>query len=263
MKFLKGFLITIQFFTAIPIKRNLPMDQAHLEKSIQTFPLVGLLQGLIYGTLLYVLNEWTVLSSLAIAFIVWLASLVVTGGLHIDGWMDMSDAYFSYQDKERRLEIMKDSRVGAFGVISLLVLLSSRFLFIYEIIDFQSALAFILIVFIPFLSKTLMGFVLLRVPSAKKDGMAIYFKQAERKSTLAIYPVYIILLAGVLFFFESALLLPFLLMILITVCSFFLIRKKTIQHFGGITGDLVGASVEGCENILWMTLWILHYFVMV
>ena len=48
--------------------------------------------------------------------------------------MDASDAFFSYRDRERRLEIMKDPRIGAFGVLRCLVLLSARFLFIYEII---------------------------------------------------------------------------------------------------------------------------------
>lgn len=263
MKFVTGLLIAIQFFTAIPIRKNFPMDNKHLEKTIQSFPLVGLMQGLIYSGLLYGLLEWTSFSPLAIAFMIWLATIIVTGGLHIDGWMDMSDAYFSYRDKKRRLEIMQDSRVGAFGVISLLVLLSSRFLFIYEVTVFQSSLSYFLIMIIPFLSKILMGMILLHVPAAKKDGMASYFKQAAGKHTLMIYPGYIVLLLGILILSDQHLLLPYLLMVLIIIGYYFFIKKKAVHHFGGITGDIVGASVEGCENILWMTLWLLHYFVMV
>ena len=54
------------------------------------------------------LFNWTPFSPLAAAFFVWLALIVLTGGIHLDGWMDASDAFFSYRDKQKRLEIMKD-----------------------------------------------------------------------------------------------------------------------------------------------------------
>ena len=103
------------------------MEKKYIHRSIQTFPLVGLLLGLIMGGVLYALAEWTPFSVLATAFILWLLTILLTGGLHLDGWIDASDAFFSYQDQARRLEIMKDSRTGAFGVISVIVLLGTRF----------------------------------------------------------------------------------------------------------------------------------------
>lgn len=263
MKMIRGFLICLQFLTAIPINKSFPMDKVHIEKSIQSFPLLGLLQGMIYSSLLYVLLEWSPFSALAIAFIIWLCTIVVTGGIHLDGWMDASDAYFSYQDKAKRLEIMQDPRMGAFGVLSVFVLLSSRFLFIYEITSFANEVSYLLILLIPFLSKIVMGMVLLKVPAAKKDGLASFFKQAGKASTLHIYAVYFVLLLGIFGFIDKELiLLAFPLVVLALGCYVF-IRKKSITWFGGITGDILGASVEGTENILWMILWILHYFVMV
>ena len=85
--------------------------------------------------------------------------------------MDASDAFFSYRDKQKRLEIMKDPRIGAFGVLSVIVLLSARFLFIYEISLQAVDATFVLIVLIPFLSKSVMGILLLKVRQQKRRGL--------------------------------------------------------------------------------------------
>lgn len=263
MTFLKGFLLNLQFFTALPISRTLPMDKKHLNGSIKSFPLVGLMQGVFYSAVLYSLFNWTPFSSLAIAFTIWLLTIVITGGLHLDGWMDTSDAYFSFRDKNKRLEIMTDPRTGAFGVLSVIVLLSSRFLFIYEIITYTTLASYGLIVLIPFLSKGIMGMMLVTVPAAKKEGLAYMFGQGGNPCSLVVYPIYLLLVMGALGFIWAGLLLPASLLLLVAVGCYFFIRVKAVKWFGGMTGDVIGASVEGTENILWMTLWLLHCFAMV
>ncbi|GHH96832.1 adenosylcobinamide-GDP ribazoletransferase [Neobacillus kokaensis] len=254
MKFFRGFLIGLQFFSAVPITKQFPMDQVHLKRTIQAFPLQGLFQGLIYSFLLYLLLEYTPFSHLAAAFILWLMTIVLTGGIHLDGWMDASDAYFSYRDQEKRLEIMKDPRTGAFGVMSIILLLSSRFLFIYEITENAHLMSFILIAAIPFFSKAVMGVLLLSVQSAKREGLGFLFQNAAKLEALWIYPIYLLV---------SVFLLPItgILLAAAVVCLFYA-RRKVIKWFGGITGDVLGAAVEGTELILWMTVWLLHYFVM-
>jgi adenosylcobinamide-GDP ribazoletransferase len=238
---------------------ELPMDKEHLNKAVQTFPLLGLLQGMIYSFLFYMLIQYTPFSQLAVAFLLWLITILLTGGIHLDGWMDASDAYFSYRDQEKRLEIMKDPRTGAFSVISIIILLSSRFLFIYEIALNIQLYSYILIAAIPFLSKSLMGTLLLTVKSAKKEGLGSFFQAAAKPGELWIYPVYIIvfLLIFIKMFLQLAIIL------LAAASCYLFYRRKVVKWFGGITGDVVGASVEGTELILWMTVWLLHYFVMV
>lgn len=259
MKFIKGFLINLQFFTAIPVPIEIPMEQDLLRRAVQTFPLLGLFQGLIYSVLFYVLKEWTPFSHLADAFFLWLATILLTGGIHLDGWMDASDAYFSYRDQEKRLEIMKDPRTGAFGVISILVLLSCRFLFIYESTMNIKSISYILMAAIPFLSKSVMGVLLVTVKSAKNEGLGSLFQRAASPKVLGIYPLYIL---GLLFLAYKNILLAGLLVIVSTGCVVFC-RRKAVKWFGGITGDVLGASIEGTESMLWMTVWLLHYFVMV
>ena len=255
--------MSIQFFTSIPIPYEVPMDRVHIEKAIKTFPLLGLLQGMFYAFLLYVLIQWTPLSPLAAAFFVWLALIVLTGGIHLDGWMDASDAFFSYRDRQKRLEIMKDPRVGAFGVLSVMVLLSARFLFIYEISLRAFDATFVLIVLIPYLSKSVMGILLIKVRAAKKEGLGTLFKQAATQHTLWIYPVYMVPVLGGIFLLYPVATSGVLLLMAMAILSLLFAARKVVKWFGGITGDVIGASVEGVELVLWMTLWLWHYFVMV
>ncbi|MFD0825902.1 adenosylcobinamide-GDP ribazoletransferase [Neobacillus sp. M.A.Huq-85] len=261
MKFFKGFFIALQFFTAVPVRRELPMDAEHLGKAVQAFPLLGMFQGIIYAVLLYLLKEFTPFSHLAVAFFLWLVTILLTGGIHLDGWIDASDAYFSYGSKEKRLEIMKDPRTGAFGVLSVIVLLSCRLFFIFEITENSSLLTFVFIAAIPFFSKCVMGVLLVKVPSAKKEGMAAMFQQAVSPKLVLIYPVFIILFIALVVFLNEKVIGVIILLLAAAGC-YLLCRRKALNWFGGITGDVLGASVEGTEIVLWMTLWLLHYFVM-
>ena len=262
MSWWQGFLINLQFFTVIPVRREIPMEREPLTRSIQTFPVLGLMQGILSSALLYGLIEWTPFSTLAVAFILWVFMMALTGGIHLDGWMDASDAFFSYQDLEKRLAIMKDPRTGAFGVLSVIVLLSARFLFIYEIAQQAELLSYLLIATIPFFSKSVMGFFLATIQPAKEEGLAFFFQKAIERSCLWIYPVYFILLAGVTALSSMDVFLQILLLTGVTVLAAQLMKKKITSWFGGITGDVLGASVEGTEVLLWMTVWLLHYFVM-
>ncbi|WP_026575286.1 adenosylcobinamide-GDP ribazoletransferase [Bacillus sp. UNC438CL73TsuS30] len=261
MKFLTGFFIGLQFFTAVPIPRELPMDSKYLGKAVQAFPLLGLFQGIIYAVLLYLLIEFTPFSHLAVAFFLWLVTILLTGGIHLDGWIDASDAYFSYGSKEKRLEIMKDPRTGAFGVLSVIVLLSCRLFFIFEITETTQLLTYILIAAIPFFSKSVMGVLLVKVPPAKKEGLAAMFQQAVSPKLVSIYPVFIILFAALVVVLNEKM-IGVVILFLAAVGCYLLCRRNALNWFGGITGDVLGASVEGTEVLLWMTLWLSHYFAM-
>ncbi|MED3570882.1 adenosylcobinamide-GDP ribazoletransferase [Cytobacillus praedii] len=262
MKWLKGLLINFQFFTSIPIPIELPMDKDHLEKAIKTFPLLGLIQGGIYAFLFYTVIHWTPFSVLTAALVLWLAGIIITGGIHLDGWMDASDAFFSYRDLEKRLEIMKDPRTGAFGVLSIIVLLSTKFFFIYEISHNVQPATFFFIAIIPFFSKMVMGVLLLKVKAAKKEGLGTLFKNASNKRTLFIYPIYVILLFAAAAMLFNQIIVGIIVFMIVSILVLLILTKKVISWFGGMTGDVLGASVEGMELVLWMTLWLFHYFAM-
>ncbi|WP_203363904.1 adenosylcobinamide-GDP ribazoletransferase [Bacillus sp. REN10] len=254
--YINGLLLSFQFFTIVPIHRALPMDAVHLRAVLRMFPLFGLIRGLLYASVFFVLIEWSPLSTLGNAFLFWLLPIVWTGALHLDGWIDTSDAFFSYRDRERRLEILKDSRVGAFGVLSLIVLLAARFLFFYEIIAAgRSELAWF-VAFIPFYSQMTMGLLLNGVPPAKKEGLAYYFQQGKDATIGLRYSVWLTVISAIVIWFGGDLAL-FLIFLIVTGLFFAFARRGTMKHFGGITGDVLGASLEGVETALWMTLWLL------
>ncbi|MEH6957448.1 adenosylcobinamide-GDP ribazoletransferase, partial [Neobacillus drentensis] len=151
---------------------------------------------------------------------------------------------------------------GAFGVLSILVLLSSRFLFIYESTTNVENLQWFMIAAIPFLSKSVMGVMLLTVKAAKNEGLGSLFQNAANPQSLWPYPIYLVSFLVIV----SLLIKEFFiiaLLILVATCCLFLFRRKAVKWFGGITGDVLGAAVEGTELLLWMTVWLWHYFVMV
>lgn len=259
-KLLYGFILNLQFFTSIPIRMEVEINPKNIDGAIRTFPLLGLFQGGIYAGILYSFLNWTSLSPLAISFVVWLAMIILTGGIHLDGWMDTSDAYFSFRDKERRLEIMKDPRTGAFGVISIIVLLSAKFLFIYEVVLKLEDASYLLILAIPFFGKMLMGTLLLRAPLAKQEGLGYLFQQSKQKATLWLYPVYLIVVLLSTLLVETESFIPILNLFVVTLIIFLYLKQKVLKWFGGITGDVIGASVEGTECSLWLIVWLYHYY---
>lgn len=261
MKTIKGLIMGIQFFTSIPIPYAVPMDREHIERAVRMLPVLGLMQGVVYAGLLYILLNWTPLSPLAAAFFLWLALILVTGGIHLDGWMDASDAFFSFREKDKRLKIMKDPHMGAFGVLSVIVLLSARFLFIYEIVLHAVDTVYVLIMLIPFLSKSLTGVLIIKVRAAKEDGLGTMFKKAAGRYTLWFYPLYIAIVLAALWLVQTEAIFGAVILVMMTGLFILLAARKAVKWFGGITGDVLGASIEGVEVVLWMTLWLWHYFV--
>lgn len=258
-----GFILNLQFFTTIPlIKKTIPMKKVYIRRAVQLFPLLGLLQGLIYTTTLYLLQEWTFLSSLAIALILWILLIIITGGIHLDGWIDTSDAIFSYRDQAKRIKILSDPHIGAFGLISAIVLLFTRFIFIYEIVERRHFVTYLLILLLPFLSKIIMGILITFVSPLKETGLGFMFHRASTPDIIVYYCLYIILIySGMLFFQQQILLLLFI--FLVVTCSLgFLFYRWIKRIFGGATGDLIGSATEGTEWMLWLTLWLYHYIVM-
>lgn len=114
----------VMFFTRLPLPRRIDVGAADLRGAITYFPLCGALVGAFAALVWWLaLAVWpaTVAAGLALA-----AGVVLTGALHEDGWADVCDGFGGGHTKERVLEIMKDSRIGAYGLIGLLLLLGVK-----------------------------------------------------------------------------------------------------------------------------------------
>src|SRR5699024_8594379 len=130
--------------------KEINMNKRNLTGMIMTLPLFGLFIGVISAFVLAGLTEYTLLSDLAITLIFITFTIILTVVILLDGWIDASDAFFSYRDVNYRIQILEDPRVCSFGVLGLLVFLLSVFLFIFVIVANYQSYFFISVVFIPF-----------------------------------------------------------------------------------------------------------------
>ncbi|MCM3387939.1 adenosylcobinamide-GDP ribazoletransferase [Ureibacillus chungkukjangi] len=244
-----GFLLSFQFFSSLPIRKQLPMNQKTVSAMYAMLPALGILMG---GTisLLYLVNEqYLQLTNLLFAILVVIAGIVMTGGLHLDGWIDMGDAYFSYQDKARRLEILEDPRVGAFGAISLVVLVLLKIGFVFELLHNDSEGIIIFFIAVPLLSRLGLLVYFVTTHTIKEKGLAAYFKsQVNPQKIWTAFTIYTLLFAIITYFYIgiASYVLVTCLLVFVT-----LYRKWTIKNFGGMTGDLAGALNEVLEVFLW------------
>ncbi|MBW7649624.1 adenosylcobinamide-GDP ribazoletransferase [Anoxybacillus sp. ST4] len=242
----RGIILAVQFLTVLPLRMQVDWNERTGRIAVLSFPLVGAMIGallvaqhaLLFGHI----------SLLVLSFLLLFSSIFLSGGLHADGWMDCSDAYFSYRDQQRRLEIMSDSRVGAFAVLSLFFLLGFRFIFMFETIAHFSLFSLFCL---PLLSRLGMTLLLLTAPLAKQTGMASSFRQHVDRRFVPFVAMY----GGVCLFSRETLVLFLALMLFYVIAKAFVVKQ-----FGGVTGDVLGAFIEGSETFLWFVMWLLHAF---
>src|SRR6056297_1699046 len=116
----KSILLMITFFTRIPLKIQREFDDRDYKLGIIFLPVVGLIIGIGLG----ILKSFTfIASTYLVGLILTLFYISISGGIHLDGLGDTLDGLLSGREKEKQLEIMKDSRVGTFGVIGLVFVL--------------------------------------------------------------------------------------------------------------------------------------------
>lgn len=164
--------------------------------------------------------------------------LFLTGGFHADGFMDTMDALHSYQIKERKLEILKDSHIGAFAVIMFAVY-GFVWLGTFSEIRGEPLLSIVCSGF--FLSRCLCGISVFTLPLAKKDGMLFAFtsRSDKKKVTYILYLQSVVCMC----FMISCSWLAGLIVIMSSFVSFLYYKYRCIKEFGGITGDTCGYFV--------------------
>lgn len=250
---MKGFLLALQFFTIIPIQKELPMTKKHITMMFTTLPIVGALMGVVATGIFYVVESYTNTTSLLSAFLLFMTFVILTGGLHLDGFVDMGDAYFSYRSIERRHEILEDPRVGAFGAMALVFLVLAKLVFLYEIIV-QNEMHMYWLLFVPFLSRLGMSLYLIQTPASKETGIGAFFKaHLYVKIFTTCMIVFLILATTGVVLWSSQVVVPLLLVVL-TIAASRLYRYWTLKNFNGSSGDLYGAFIEGMECVLWLVI---------
>lgn len=187
---MKDFLTAWQFLTRVSINQKIKTDSDSMSRAYLYFPLVGLIIGILLALLGY--GVLLIFKPLTAAIILAAGEILLTGGLHLDGFMDSCDGLFSGRGRERVLEIMKDSRVGSMGVIGILVLLGLRVSLLYELAGTNVFLP--VIVAMPVFSRWTMVYVMSRYPYARHQGLGGLFTSGITRRHLALVTGYSALL---------------------------------------------------------------------
>lgn len=236
MNALKTIAVAFAMFSAVPMPQ-FAWNEKNMRYALCAFPLVGALIGVVWCL-------WGALQlpAPAAAGGFCLIPVLITGGIHLDGYADVSDALSSCTDRSRKLEILKDPHCGAFAVIRICTYFTA-YLCLASCVRFtpRAGLCWILALV---LERSLSGFAVAAFPLAKDTGLAHTFATAADRRTVK----------NVLLLLSAALTAGLVLagggLLTLTAFGMLLYYYRVAQkQFGGITGDLAGWFLQKTE--LW------------
>jgi len=236
---LKSFVLMIQFLTRIPISIELQVERKDFENGTVYFPVVGALIGLMLLGIYKVL--FGIVSPFLLALIIVIAEVLITGGLHLDGLSDTFDGIYSNRDKERILEIMKDSRLGANGALALFFFMLLKLGLIMEL---DSSIAMTVIFLMPVFARMNIVLACRYSKYAREDGMGNFFigKVSNVKLVLTGLFTLIMTLGN----------LNSMILLITSVLFAFYYMDHVRKIIDGMTGDTLGALCELSE--IWILL---------
>lgn len=240
MKLLKSMIIAFSIYSKIPVPQ-FAWKEEDMEYMMCFFPWIGGVIGLVfYGWL--ALCEKVQIGALCRACVAAAIPLIISGGFHVDGYMDTMDAFHSYQNREKKLEILKDSHIGAFAAIMLMLYYLIDLAALSEVVTGKAAFA---VAAVFFLARCLSGIGVVTLKSAKKEGLLYTFASGAQKKRvrLALYAQ----LTGCIVLMVAVSGIYGIVAAVTGVLCFFYFKWKSYRELGGITGDTAGWFVTVCE----------------
>jgi adenosylcobinamide-GDP ribazoletransferase len=239
---LKSLLVAVAFLTIVPIRfRDLPAP-AVVARSRVWFPAVGVLLGLVLGGATALAVRFG--SPMIGAFLVLLVWVGVTGALHVDGFSDLCDGLFGGRTPEDRLRIMKDPHVGSFGLAGGVFVLLGKFVALHELMRRAPLLAPLAVGGAVAVARCLAPVLAAGARYPRPDGTGKAFVEATRGSEGKVFALFAVSASLTPFLGEPILGLALFGASFVTVLA---LRAICERRLGGITGDCVGAGIEGAE----------------
>ena len=239
MAVIKSLITAFSTYSKIPMPK-IEWDENNMKYAACFFPLIGAVIGALWFGWL-ILADYLALNTLTKAAVAALIPIIVSGGIHMDGFCDITDAFSSWQPKEKKLEILKDPHVGAFAVIGCGCYLLAYFGIMAEMtgrIAACTAFGFVI-------SRALSAICLVHFKSARPKGMLDTVAKSSQKTAVtvcgAIYLaacflcLCLISLQNAVFVFVAC------------VFSLLLYRHLAYAKLGGTTGDMAGWFLQVCE----------------
>lgn len=238
-------------FSAFLMYSRIPMPHVEWREenrryALGFFPLVGAVIGLLTAGW-YQLATSVGLSSLLFGAVAAVIPIAVTGGIHLDGYCDFTDALSSYADKEKRLEIMADPHIGSFAVMRACLYLIVQTALLAEL---PSMWAVVCVSCGYVLSRGLSGLAAVTFRSAKSEGSLQSFVKPSHKATVIVMLALFIAASGVGMCSYAPDFGGGFSGVLAAVTVFFVCKRKAYRTIDGITGDVCGWFLQKCE--LWM-----------
>lgn len=235
-----GLQSALGFLTVLPLGKNVEWNGRRM---LAWFPVAGLVLGLLLALWDALLGLFAGPALRAVLDVLFLAAL--TGGLHLDGLADAADGLLGHRGRERALEIMRDSRIGAWGVLALIAILGIKIAALHDLLAAGTApwRLGLALAFVPFFGRLAQCLTIRLVPYCRgKEGMAHSFFG----SGLPWLPAALVLLP---FFFLTGG-IPALACLAVFCCGLSLLLWWYKKLLGCITGDMIGAACECNEALL-------------
>lgn len=243
MRIIKSVIVSFSMYSKISMPQ-FEWKEEDMRYMLCFFPWIGAVIGICLW-LWAVLCEKAGIGMLAFTTIGSVIPILITGGFHVDGFMDTMDAFHSYQPREKKLEILKDSHIGAFAVI-MLAAYGLIYLGAFSEIRDMDILKTVCAGFV--LSRALSGIAVVSFPAAKKDGLLYLFASNAQKKIVRVSLVMQVILSAVFMLYESVSAGTVTVLTAAGVFAYYYYRCK--KELGGITGDTAGYFVVLCEGCM-------------
>lgn len=236
-------------FSAFLMYSRIPVPQVEWKEqnrrySLCFFPVIGAVIGGLFLLWRLICSE-TAFNDFMTGAVSTLIPVIVTGGIHIDGFCDVTDAKSSYGDFEKRLAVMKDSHIGAFAVINLCMYFIIQTAMFSQVSQPETS-GIIAVGYV--LSRALSGLTAVTFRTAKKNGSLQSFTEpAHRKITITVLAITVAVCVAVMILLD---------IFSGTACTLSAVgmvmyyRRFAYKTFGGITGDLSGWFLQMCEILI-------------
>lgn len=263
LDWLRACIAAFQFLTRLPIPVQIDYTDRVFQRSVIFYPLAGFVIGL----LLLLAGEGLslVLPAMPAAVLLLGFWVVLTGGLHLDGLMDTADGILSHRPREQMLEIMKDSRVGAMGVIVCVLHLLLKFSLLYTLLGIggMGSVCFLLAI-VPIWSRWFMVTAIQGWPYARRDsGLGSFFRGVTKwhvtmSVLVALFTTTLLVAVFSTWLADSSVISCSFIYGLTIIFSFaigtiltgWILATYISRKLGGLTGDTYGALNELLETLL-------------
>ena len=254
MNSLRHFLLAVQFFTRIPVTGKLALwvgfSEEHLARCSAYLPLIGSTVGLLSSTVFIafmMLLPYQVGSYWVSAFMATLTSIFITGALHEDGLADLVDGLGGATTREKALEIMKDSRIGAFGSVALMLIILGKVIFLSALVQNSLSLTCFAILAASIFSRSLVLVAMTYLPysgdKAFSKSMAMFF--GPRISIFKLGALWTAILFLIIYLFYPS---PIWAGgIFASMATLLLLLRIFYVRLGGVNGDALGAIQQVTE----------------